>query len=231
MIYGSGLIANRFKIFYTNDRNIYIYASGVSDSSCTSKSEFDREERLLREALKNRFQKFVYFSTCSIYDDELSKTAYVKHKLRMENILKDYEGLMVVRLPQLIGCTSNKSTVINFLWDHITNNLEFELWSRATRNLIDIDDVYKAVNSILLSPNNPPAFVNIANPFSATIQEIVGLMEELANKKARYINVDKGSTYSIDISLISHLYPDFINLFPSGYLKLVFAKYLQDVSN
>ena len=62
MIIGNGLRAKAFNS-YGNDNKLLIFASGVSNSNETSSKAFDREKKLLLDALNNQSgKKFIYFS-------------------------------------------------------------------------------------------------------------------------------------------------------------------------
>ena len=65
MIIGNGLLANSIKEIDTD--NVLFFASGVSNSLETRKDAFLREENLLVNHTLNQKNKFIYFSTCSIY--------------------------------------------------------------------------------------------------------------------------------------------------------------------
>jgi hypothetical protein len=80
MVVGNGLIAKSFTMF-NGEKNIVIFASGVSDSKCIEVSEFERERNLLLSM--DRTKKIVYFSTYSISDGS-EKNEYIKHKIHME---------------------------------------------------------------------------------------------------------------------------------------------------
>jgi len=95
MIIGTGLIANGFKSAYTHREDVCIYRAGVSNSLCTDVREFDRERKRLYLALNNSMHTdcFVYFSTCSVSDPEIQHSAYVLHKLAMEQLVTTHPHL------------------------------------------------------------------------------------------------------------------------------------------
>ena len=47
--------------------------------------------------------RIVYFSTCSIEDPSAQDSEYVKHKIRMENRVRERESYLILRLPQVAG--------------------------------------------------------------------------------------------------------------------------------
>ncbi len=115
MVVGSGMIATRFQNYKDDDRFV-IFASGVSNSATKSADEFDREKQLLVQAKKlNTGKRFIYFSTCSIYDESLIHSLYVQHKLQMESLVaKHTGGFTIFRVSNPIGFTENKHTLLNF---------------------------------------------------------------------------------------------------------------------
>ena len=59
---------------------------------------------------------FIYISTCSIYDPSRKNTAYVKHKLNMENVVKkNFNKFVIVRFPEVVGFNTNKNNLINLV--------------------------------------------------------------------------------------------------------------------
>ena len=131
MVVGSGMIATRFRDYKDDDRFV-IFASGVSNSSTTNKEAFDREKQLLVQAKKQFFNKcFVYFSTCSIYDETLTYSPYVQHKLQMESLVsKHIGGYTIFRVSNPIGKTDNKHTLLNYFINAVKNNQPF-IWCKA----------------------------------------------------------------------------------------------------
>ena len=180
-IIGSGLIGSRFSDSHYSSSNL-IFASGVSASSCKSKMEFKRERDLLAYWLNKR-PDIIYFSTCSIEDPNLSDNEYVLHKQEMESLVLSHPKGIVIRVPQIVGRSNNKNTLINFLFDKIYNQDEFDLYIGAVRNLIDIDDVVKLTNLLIDSQKNISQ-CSFAMPFDYEITKIVSCIETILNKKA-----------------------------------------------
>ena len=56
MVVGNGLIASQFYNYHLN-KDVLIFASGVSNSSNKLQSEFDREVELLQESFKKHPEK------------------------------------------------------------------------------------------------------------------------------------------------------------------------------
>lgn len=145
MIIGSGDIAQAL-----NDRNEFIFfASGVSNSSCTDKKEFQREIELLYK--QDRSQHLVYFST--IQTDK--RTPYTKHKLIMERYVSAlFENFTVIRIGN-IDWGTNPNTFLNYLraeikkgnQPEIRDELKFMI-SKNELNFITNNLPYKGRNTI-----------------------------------------------------------------------------------
>ena len=228
MIIGNGLIASAFKraenIF--GDFNICIYAAGVSNSLATESQAFEREKTLLLESMKaNARKKIIYFSTCSIYDSQKSKSDYVLHKINMETIVTSHKNSIIFRLPQIAGFSSNNATLLNYLYNKILKNESFNTQINAKRNIVDVDDVVRIVK-YFLEFDSSSNIVNIANPINSTIFELIEIFETLLKKTANFKIVEGGSGYSIDIAQQQYL----LNLrnhkiFSERYLINVIRKY------
>jgi len=227
MIFGDGMLANAFSKYSDVNPNIVIFASGVSDSSCTDEDEFKRERLFLENSIRENknANPFLYFSTCSIDDFGSLASMYVRHKLQMESIVLKHSNSIIFRLPQVVGPGGNPKTFVNFLYWSIKNGREFELWENSTRNIIDVDDVVKIVKYYIASFSIRQNIVNIANPKNYKVIEVVNLMESLLNRKALYQIRNKGAKYTVDISEISRIIKERTKLFEDDYLQKTLKKY------
>lgn len=227
MIIGSGMIATAFTDRYAHSADIVIYAAGVSNSSCTDHNEFERERSRLCEALGTnpKARAFVYFSTCSILDPELKESMYVQHKLAMEKIVSSHVAHLIVRLPQVAGVTDNPHTLLNFIYRKISRGQKLSVFKRATRNIIDIDDVTAIVSKLLQNQDMRRLVVNVANPFNYSVMNVVGTMERIIGKKTMVEVVDKGGHYCIDTTVIEHLADELNIAFGNDYLENTLRKY------
>ena len=232
MIIGSGMIAKVFGDIYLNDPNTCIFASGVSDSKCKLITSYEREKKLLIESLdRYKNKEFVYFSSCSIYDVEKINTAYVNHKLNMEKIVSMHKNHLIVRLPQVIGFSNNRSTILNYLYDSINEGRSFIVELFAYRNLIDVEDVAKVVK-VILQRKNRPKKINIANKSNISIISIIQIIEIMLCKKASYKVIKKGNNYTIDIELMNNIINQSnINIFYPDYEKSIIYKYYEKINN
>ena len=207
MVIGNGMIATRFNSYSTNEKFV-IFASGVSNSATTNSAHFAREDQLLRSVIeKNPDKTLVYFSTCSIYDHSRVQSPYVLHKLKMEEtITATQPNFIIFRVSNPIGKTNNRHTVLNFFIQHILEKKPFAVWKYASRNLIDLDDMFSICNYILQHRLFPNQVINIANPVNYPVTTIVETIEEHFHTKGVYKLLQKGNSPLIDTTDIQNLF-------------------------
>jgi len=226
MVIGNGMIAERFKNYRQQDKFL-IDAAGVSNSTCTSASAFNRELELLsKSAVKHPDKYFVYFSTCSILDTEQALIPYVNHKLAMEKwIQENIEKFIIFRISNPIGRTTNLHTFFNYFVAKIINRQPFDLWRFAARNILDIDDMYLICDYILQRDLFKNQIINVANITNYSVLDIVEAIEVHYGVKGNYTIIDKGNGPLIPTnnihSIISNLNIDFSH----NYLERILNKY------
>ena len=109
MIIGYGDIASVLP-----DNSLLFFASGVSNSQETREEEYQREERLLLKQTQ-LFPHLVYFSSLAVFE---SDTRYIKHKRKMETLVKTFfPKHTIVRIGN-ITWGDNPHTLINYLKAH-----------------------------------------------------------------------------------------------------------------
>jgi len=226
MIIGNGLIAKNFETYKTKN-DFLIFASGVSDSKSDNESDFKREHDLLLKSISNNPEKkLVYFSTSSVFDNDLKETPYAKHKIRLENLIaKNASSYNIFRLSNLAGFSNNPNTILNFFYFHIVQERHFDLWKNSERNIIDVEDVYHVINYALENNLFKNEIVNIANTNNYPVNHIVDAIERFVNRKAIFTEKDKGAKISIDVSTAKPLYELLKIEFEENYLSRLLAKY------
>jgi nucleoside-diphosphate-sugar epimerase len=202
MVVGNGLLAEAF-LDYEDNPDIVIFASGVSNSLENENRAFQRERDLMLSTIKNNNKKtFIYFSTCSIYDKTVEHRPYVIHKLDMENLIQEKcNKYLVLRLPNIIGFGGNERTILNYFVNNIKNGKIINLWTKATRNLLDVEDLL-SIFKIILDNYNHNKVLNVAHVNSFYVLEIVRQVEVFLGKTARLNLIDKGNSMVIDVSEI-----------------------------
>lgn len=224
-IVGNGLIGSRFRSMeWNHSLPITIFCSGVSNSSEIRIEEYNREEFLLRSQPKNI--KIIYFSTCSIYDPDSYHSLYVNKKLEFEKIVQDeFNDHLIIRLPQVVGKGGNNKNLINFLYGAILSRLTFKVQRYAYRNLIDVDDVYKFSEKILLEVSGA---INLASPRNTLVLDIVKYMENLLGLTAKYQLEEKGADYKIDIKRAVGIINNYSATFQDDYSFMLLKKYFEN---
>ncbi|MCW3167517.1 NAD-dependent epimerase/dehydratase family protein [Chryseobacterium sp. 09-1422] len=198
MIVGKGLIAS---LFLNSDReNTIFFASGVSNSLEIRPEEFLREETLIKNTISTYPDKiFVYFSTCSIYDSSKTGSAYVLHKLKMEQIVKNScKNFLILRVSNAVGKGGNPNLLINYLARAVVTNDTINIHTKAKRNLIDTDDI-KKITFDLLEKKKLNKIINLAYTHNYSIIEILEIIESFYVKKAKINLIKSGSGYDINI--------------------------------
>ena len=201
MIIGNGLLAKAYAPLFADQHDVIVFASGVSNSRETSDEPYARERQMLEQAI-DQDKLLVYFSSCSIQDPELGASAYVQHKLAMEALLAERAPRYAIfRLPQVVGRVDNPHTLTNFLHHTIASGDVFHVWTRARRNLIDVDDVAAIGARLVARGDAENRVTNIACPFSVPVIELVRTFEAVMGKRANYDLVTAGGSYDIDVRL------------------------------
>jgi len=226
MVIGNGMIANRF-MSYKDNNDIIIFASGVSNSKDTIEENFIREFQLLHKTVSDYTDKtLVYFSTCSLEDNDLALAPYVIHKKTVEEFIKNNVArFYLFRISNLAGTSNNPYTLLNYFIFNILKNLPLTVWKNAYRNIIGIDDMFSIANHLLQTKENINAIINIANPVNYSVPYIVKTIEHHLNKRATVNELDRGDDYKIDVSLIEPLFNKLNIQFNENYLAALLKKY------
>lgn len=228
-VVGVGLIAHAFDPYLNLYPDVTIFASGVSSSSEYHVNNFEREVLLLRKCAELS-KHIIYFSTCSIYDLELSASPYVRHKKFIEDILKNEYSSTIFRLPQVVGLTKSSTNLFPFLLSSILRGRRFELWTNASRYLIDVHDVASIVLSFLHADLPLAGPTNIAPPFPISLPALVSLLEDTVGINADFSLVERGSSYLIDTDELFSSMPGLSSLFHPNYYEFLMRKYVPSLS-
>lgn len=198
MIVGRGLLAS---LFLENDREDTIFfASGVSNSLEDRPEEFLREENLIKKTISENPDKiFIYFSTCSVYDSSKTGSEYVLHKLKMEQLVKNScKRYLILRVSNAVGKGGNPNLLMNYLIGSVKNNETINVHTKATRNLIDADDI-KNITFNLIEAESFNKIVNVAYLQNYEIIEILEIIERFYRTKLNLNLIKNGSGYDINI--------------------------------
>lgn len=228
MIVGSGLIARAFMLGggHAFDDTCF-YAAGVSNSGCRDEREYLRERVRLEQAISecSAGDRIVYFSSCSIADPAMRDSAYVQHKLRMEDIVRARARHLILRLPQVAGRTPNPHTLLNYLHARIARSERFHVWGGAMRNIVDVEDVVRIALDLIATEGANAETINVANPRSSGMLDIVQAMERVLETRAVFDILDRSSGAAIDTGRIAASIRRCGIAFGSAYLDRVVEKY------
>lgn len=224
MIVGKGLIAS---LFINQDReNTIFFASGVSNSLETRVEEFLREENLIKNTITENPDKiFIYFSTCSIYDSSKTGSDYVLHKLKMEQLIKkSCNQFLILRVSNAVGKGGNPNLLMNYIVNAVKNNETINVHIKATRNLIDAEDV-KNITFNLLDKQYLNKIINVAYTQNYSIIEILEIIERFYDIKPQINLIRSGSGYDIQVSDIEEYFYKNNMIDKEKYIYNVLHKY------
>ena len=177
MVIGNGMIARSFtKSKAIND--VIIFACGVPNSNEDREQEYEREFNLLKEIqIKYSNKTLIYFSSSSVETGKRSK--YISFKLMVEKYIKsNFCDFLILRLPNVVGNTDNKSQLLPFIKNSLLVNKHVRIKKSCYRYLIDVDDLPLIIRNLIKSSiQNKIVTVNFDNKI-----EIIKVAEFLISK-------------------------------------------------
>ena len=183
MIIGRGLLGNALKEI-DND-NYLFYANGISNSVLESIPGNNFEIKEIEDIAKQNEQKtFIYFSTSQVNSELNHHRAYVKHKLFVEDLIaRSFPDYLIVRTTNLVGHNPwNEHTLFNYLHHAITVNKQITVNPVLTRNFLDAAH-FASLLAHYLNHGDRNKIVEIANPVSYTMQQIVNEFEQFFSRR------------------------------------------------
>ena len=200
----------------------------MSNSKETRPEPFARERGLVEETLhRTTGSLFVYFSTASVDDPTEQGSPYVTHKLALEGLIASRAtNYLLVRASNVVGGPGNPHTILNFFVDRIRRNEPFTIWQHASRNLIDLDDVYRVVTHCVAEPTTWNQTILVANPQSISPLALVQAIEAHMGQRAQYELADKGVPFALPVNGLSdHLQAAHLRWQPEQYGAHLLQKY------
>ena len=164
--------------------NYIIYAAGISHSKTKSKRNLNKELSSFKIFLKNNLsKKVIYISTADVTNSISNKSLYVKNKIKIEKLIKKrLKNYIILRLPQIIGKSKNKNTLVNYFYFNIKNNKPLVLIKNFKRNVLDIADILKLIKIIVYSKKTKNKVIVLSNKYSVQPIDIVKIFEKKLNK-------------------------------------------------
>lgn len=229
-VYGSGMIAKAFS-GQNLPKNVVVIAAGVSNSQEVLCSEFRREKDLLEKViLENQGKKIIYFSSCSVYQSNV--TPYVSHKLAMEKLIAETaESFNIFRLPQVVGVTKNNTIISYFVKSLIKRDI-ITVYDNAKRYFIDVDDVVRIV-LFLISNKSCNSVIDICNDKRTSVLKVVHEIGKVLSIEPLVNSIDAGEDYDIPclklkatLSNDDYIYnPDYVSNLLKKYVPLLASQH------
>jgi hypothetical protein len=147
----------------------------------------------------------------------------------MEELVRGHEKHLILRLPQVVGISENKFTLLNYFKNNIELGLKFKALYNCYRNFIDIDHVVY-ISSQIIRNYEKNLIINIANPKSILTTEILKKFEIIINKKAWCEFVDGSlDNYKIDVSQMLKIVDCSVCQFDEEYCSRLIQKYYSPI--
>lgn len=197
MIIGRGLVANAVKRI--DSKGLVFYANGISNSVMghIEKNNFEIKEL---EGIANDYPDkcLIYLSTCQVNSERNHSRPYVKHKLFIEEFIsKNFSQYLIVRTSNLVGFNPwNSHTLFNYLNHALSVNQPIVVNPVLIRNFLDVDHFVSLLDSYLkyFKKNK---IVEIVNPVSYTMKQIIDDFEKFFSKKFILHLVDDNSDFAL----------------------------------
>lgn len=167
--------------------NDILFSSGVSNSGEKDEKNFQKEIELVKSNLAKLTSNgsFIYFSSTSIFNQLKKNNPYVLHKLKIEKLIKDSNlNYLIIRLPNLVGFSTNPNTLTNYFADSIRLGRAINLNQKAFRHLIDASDLPGILNDVKNNFGKNRHIINIETDKPISAQQIIFCMEDAIQKKA-----------------------------------------------
>lgn len=197
MIIGRGLLANALKVVDC-DNNLF-YANGISNSVLENipRNNFEIKE-IESIAKQNDGKIFIYFSTCQVNSELNHQRAYVKHKLFIEELIKrQFSNYLIIRTSNLVGHNPwNGHTLFNYLFNALAVNKQITVNPVLERNFLDANH-FAALLKGYLQHVETNKIIEIVNPVSYTMEQIVNEFEQFFSKKFNLIKVNDVNDFAL----------------------------------
>jgi nucleoside-diphosphate-sugar epimerase len=224
-IYGAGLIAKELK--KRNDLDGCFFAAGVSDSLNASDNDYLREVKEISKFIKDNSKEKIYYYSSFVAVNGDSK--YANHKREIEKIIInnsfDYN---IIRLPQVVGLTNNK-TLVNYFIDKILNKEKFNLQKNAKRRLIDIEDVAR-ITSIIYRYSEQKMIINIGPRDAISVKGIAIKISEILKVEPNWTEIVSGEEQETSLAKCENLLRKNDVIFQKNYQYDVLEKYVSSIA-
>ena len=133
-------------------------------------------------------KKTIFISTADVTHNLTNNSKYVKNKIKIEKLIKKkFKHYIIVRLPQIIGKTKNKKTLIQSFYSKIKNNEKIVILKKYKRNILDIADVIKVLKLIIVDKTIKNKTITLSNKYFVSPIDIIKIFEKKLKKRAKYV--------------------------------------------
>lgn len=225
VVYGRGMLANCIRAI--DGISGAFFASGVSDSVGASQDDYNREILGVSEFIKiNKDLKIYYFSSFVALSEN---SRYAEHKRTVEDIIsKNAKKYLIVRLPQVVGITKNK-TLVSFMISSVLKNLKIRVYKNAKRRLLSIEDFGRILKLLSLSDLDNMQ-INVGPDLSLSAEDILLKICSILETNPNYELIGSGDAQYADVSYIKKILGDSDNIFQDNYQEDVLSVYVPQLS-
>lgn len=242
-IIGHGMIAHALDPFRDLHPDGVIFASGVANSRTTAATDYERELNLLYATLQRcvaEDRRLVYFSSGgAVYGNIQSArsedtptypvSAYGRHKLLCEAVIQNSGARhLILRLANLVGPSQNPNQLIPALVNQIRSG-EVTIYAEASRDLMDVADFARILVRLLTHHTANDTLV-VATGFSASIIEVVTVLEQIVGIRSRRTLVAGGEKQQFDVNRLQRILPT-LDAFSMDYYRPVLSSYASEFAN
>ncbi|GAA4832400.1 NAD-dependent epimerase/dehydratase family protein [Saccharopolyspora rosea] len=240
-IIGHGFVAHHLAGLADRHEHVVVIAAGVSRTTTTSRAEFDREARLVRDVVRRcgregRLVVFLSTASAGMYgsrgspgteDGPHPTSAYARHKLAMEAVVtRSRAPWLVLRLSHLVGTRHNPAQLVPALVRQVRSG-SVVVYRGAYRDLLDVRHMLHVLDR-LLALRVAGQVVNVASGRSEPVERIVDGIERRLGVTARRTVVDAGEGWwGVSIDRLRALVPEVGAFgFDADYLPALLDRYV-----
>ena len=221
IVHGRGMMASAIRV--TEGLTGAVFAAGISNSGEIDCREYIREYNDLRSFIEsNSDKKIIYFSSYVAKD---GTSRYAQHKRQMEALIaENANDFLVLRLPQVVGKTTNR-TLISYFVHAAKTREKIAIQKNAYRSLVDVTDVGRIL-SLFIGKNVTREIIAVGPLKSLWILDIIENIESILRLKIDFTLVDGGERQSADLSRALELLGRNDPLFDEAYQCSVLREYV-----
>jgi nucleoside-diphosphate-sugar epimerase len=239
-VVGDGMIARAFVNSQPVPDDVVVFAAGVSRSTTTEATEFRREADLLHQVIgRARRRRLLYFSTasahlygngggspCSEEDPVRPTTAYGRHKVEMEKVIRA-SGVdhLILRVTEVVGPHQRRHQLLPALFSQVKDGA-VTVYRGARRDLVDVADLV-SIAAEPLPGDLLHATVNVASGHPVTAEEIISYLTELSGRAVTKVYVDiPANDYNVSTKRMAQHAPSTARMgFSPTYYRRVIDRY------